>query len=198
MYYIIYETTNLINKKIYVGAHQTEKLEDGYLGSGLLIKKAIKKHGKENFKRKILFFLNTDKEMFEKEAEIVNEEFIERENTYNLNNGGSGPLNYTRENISKSNKGRTSPMKGKHHSKETKEKLRKINLGNRHSKETKEKISKSKLGKHHSKETKEKISLNSSHHPSWNKNKKLKPLSEEHKRKISESMKLAMKKKFNK
>ena len=51
---IIYRTTDLTNNKIYVGKHETDDLDDGYLGSGTLIKKAIKEKGKENFKREIL------------------------------------------------------------------------------------------------------------------------------------------------
>ena len=46
---IIYKTTCLINNKIYIGQHCTDA-EDGYLGSGDLIKKAILKYGKHNFK----------------------------------------------------------------------------------------------------------------------------------------------------
>ena len=89
-HYIIYQTTNLVNSKIYVGKHQTRNLNDGYLGSGKVIKQAIKKYGRENFKRNILFMLNSVEEMNSKESEIVNEEFITRKNTYNLSAGGSG------------------------------------------------------------------------------------------------------------
>jgi hypothetical protein len=40
--YIIYKTTNLVNDKIYVGQHYTSA-NDGYLGSGKILDKSIKK-----------------------------------------------------------------------------------------------------------------------------------------------------------
>ena len=51
----IYETTNLINGKTYIGQHEYKKLYDGYLGSGKILKQAIKKYGKENFFIRYLF-----------------------------------------------------------------------------------------------------------------------------------------------
>ncbi len=54
--YIIYLTTNMVNGKIYVGQKliQHNNADNTYLGSGNLIIKAVKKYGKENFKRVIL------------------------------------------------------------------------------------------------------------------------------------------------
>lgn len=49
---IIYKTTNLINNKIYIG--KDKKNNSKYLGSGKILKRAIKKYGKENFKKEIL------------------------------------------------------------------------------------------------------------------------------------------------
>ena len=90
MYYIIYKTTNLINGKYYIGKHQTENLDDGYLGSGVALKKAIKKYGKENFNREIICFCENDEEMDNKEIEIVDSSIVEDPNSYNLGLGGEG------------------------------------------------------------------------------------------------------------
>lgn len=61
MFHIIYKTTNLLDGKFYIGAHSTEILEDGYLGSGKYLKRAVLKYGRENFAREILF-VYSDKE----------------------------------------------------------------------------------------------------------------------------------------
>jgi hypothetical protein len=48
--YYIYITTNLINGKQYIGKHYG-LINDDYFGSGILLQKALKKYGKENFKK---------------------------------------------------------------------------------------------------------------------------------------------------
>lgn len=89
-YFIIYKITNNIDGKIYVGAHQTNNINDLYMGSGKYIKNAIKKHGIENFTKEILHLCNNAVDMYTKESEIVNETFIRRDDTYNIKLGGSG------------------------------------------------------------------------------------------------------------
>ena len=89
-YHIIYKTTNKINDKIYMGLHSTDKLEDGYLGSGWILKHALKKHGRENFTREILLVLTSRDEAREIEAMLVDESFTNRSDTYNLEIGGMG------------------------------------------------------------------------------------------------------------
>ena len=45
MEYFIYLTTNLITNEKYIGKHHGE-LNDSYLGSGIILQRAIKKYGK--------------------------------------------------------------------------------------------------------------------------------------------------------
>jgi hypothetical protein len=87
-HYIIYQTTNLINGKIYIGQHQTYNPNDEYLGSGKDLLKDIEIIGRKNFKRETLFDFDSFEEMNQKEREIVNEEFVSREDTYNVRVGG--------------------------------------------------------------------------------------------------------------
>ena len=89
-HYLIYQTTNLVNGKIYIGQHQTYNLEDNYIGSGIELQKAIEQFGRENFKREILFDFDNFTDMDNKERELVTEEFVAREDTYNLTVGGQG------------------------------------------------------------------------------------------------------------
>lgn len=90
MYYLIYEVKNKLNNKIYIGFHKTNRLDDGYMGSGKHIKAVIKKYGLQNFERRIINYCLSDEEMRLLEAEIVNEDFIKRSDTYNLKVGGYG------------------------------------------------------------------------------------------------------------
>lgn len=75
---------------IYIGCHITEKIEDGYIGSGTYLRRVIKKYGKEIFSREVLFYCASLEDMLEKEEEIVNEAFVSRLDTYNLTIGGYG------------------------------------------------------------------------------------------------------------
>lgn len=86
----LYQITNLVNGKIYIGVHQTKCIVDRYMGSGTVLKEAFKKYGRKNFEKTILEFFGTTAEMYAREAEIVDEEFIKRDDTYNIKIGGKG------------------------------------------------------------------------------------------------------------
>ena len=62
-YKFIYKITNNINGKIYIGQHITDRLNDGYKGSGIVIEQAFKKYGKHNAK-----FKKMEKELVKKYA----------------------------------------------------------------------------------------------------------------------------------
>jgi hypothetical protein len=154
MHYIVYKITNIVNEKIYIGVHRTIDIDDNYFGSGVALKNAIKKHGINNFQKEVLFVFDNESEMFEKEKEIVNEEFVKRSDVYNLTIGGFGswahidssgennPMHKSKGRSWKDNKsqqeiddinkkrgssGEKNGMFGKTHTDEVKQKLKEIN-----------------------------------------------------------------------
>ena len=70
--------------------HSTNKLNDGYLGSGTRLRYAIRKYGSENFKIEILEWCQNREELAQREKEIITEEHLKNENCYNLKYGGIG------------------------------------------------------------------------------------------------------------
>ena len=66
MLHFTYQTKNMLNEKNYVGIHSTKNLNDGYLGSGIALQKAIRKYGKENFTMIPLAFFDSRNEALEK------------------------------------------------------------------------------------------------------------------------------------
>lgn len=90
MYFYLYRIVNKVNNKLYIGVHKTENLDDGYMGSGKLIKRAVAKYGVDNFQKTILEFFSSSKEMYERESVVVDKDFIESGQTYNLSLGGRG------------------------------------------------------------------------------------------------------------
>ena len=102
MKYIIYKITNLVNGYIYIGQHGTNDINDDYMGSGVALEKAFKEFGRCNFKKDILYIFDTRLEADLKEKEIVNQDFINRVDTYNKNLGGVSNLNtvqHTKESL---------------------------------------------------------------------------------------------------
>lgn len=94
MFFTIYKITNLLDGKFYIGKHQTKNLDDGYLGSGKMLKRAITKHGKENFKKEILEIHKTEEAMNAAEKRLV----IVGPLSYNLCEGGNGGFGFINKN----------------------------------------------------------------------------------------------------
>ena len=159
----IYLITNTLNNKIYIGKHSTDNLDDGYMGSGKLIKKAIQKYGIENFTKEYLAFCDTEEKLNWLEKFYI-KKYKARENGYNLTDGGDGtvglkPWNKGKTNvysdetklrISNSLKGHTPWNKDKTniYSVESKQKMSQSHTGTRNG----------LYGKHHSIKTKLKLS----------------------------------------
>ena len=122
--YTIYKITNIVNGKIYIGAHK--QLEDEplyeYMGSGVGVISDIKKCGKNKFFKKILHTFDNEYDMYNMEEYIVDKAFVARKDTYNRIKGG---------NIVKS--GEDHPAFGNHtkRSNETKQRLSKSKIGSK-------------------------------------------------------------------
>ena len=127
-------TTNLINGMRYIGKHHGE-INDSYLGSGSKLKEDIKKFGKINFKKDILYISQSEEENCQKEIEFIKAfNAVESPLFYNTHIGGAGgntTVGYSKEEkvalskkLSILQRGRNNGMYGKHHTEETKQKIR--------------------------------------------------------------------------
>jgi hypothetical protein len=89
-YHYIYKTTCNVTGKFYIGMHSTINLEDGYTGSGIRLRYSIRKYGLENHTKEILEFLNDRESLAKREAEIINEKFLQDPLCLNIQLGGGG------------------------------------------------------------------------------------------------------------
>ena len=98
-------TICLVNNKQYIGVHETLNPDkfDGYLGNGVFINRpatykksktpfqsAVNKYGVDKFKRITLNVFDSKEEAYKLESELITEEYIKREDTYNIKLGGEG------------------------------------------------------------------------------------------------------------
>lgn len=175
----IYKTTNLINGKIYIGKEKYNN--PNYLGSGKILKFALKKYGIENFKKEILQECFSLEDLNEKEKYWIAQLKPFPPIGYNIGlGGGFGDIltnNPKKAEIckkySKAGKlktGNKNNFYGKTHSLKVRKKLsesaklrtrdKNSFYGKKHSLESREKMIKNHkgmLGKHHSEKTKKKI-----------------------------------------
>lgn len=174
MYGYIYKTTNLINNKIYIGQHKSNKFDKNYFGSGKVIKQALKHYGRKNFEVILIEECQNQSEMNAKEIywiKIIREKY-DHTQIYNIADGGYGWVRKEKRKlteeekkiisertkiamqnpeikrkISESGKGRTPYNVGKKMPQEQKDKISKKNKEIMNTPEIKEKLSKAKKGK---------------------------------------------------
>ena len=89
-FHFIYRTTNLINGRYYLGMHSTNRIDDGYLGSGKRLYYELNKYGRNNFKFEILEQFGSREELVQAEINLITEEDIKNSNCLNLKSGGEG------------------------------------------------------------------------------------------------------------
>lgn len=143
MYGFIYVTINRINGRKYIGMCSFEKDTSQnytYLGSGTLLKRAIRKNGRENFTRVILEQCETFEDLSTAEQKwITMLNAVDSDEFYNLSFGGYGGNTETlkefwsrftpqeRKQLRRwrrpDHSGCKNPHWGKHHSEETKRKI---------------------------------------------------------------------------
>lgn len=132
----VYIWTNKINEKKYIGAH-IGKIDDGYIGSGVLFKKAIEKYGIENFSREILYIeYECIENLFLKEMEIINHfDAVNSDSYYNLTNYDPKYIPKLASNLTRK------------HTEESKRKLSEAKKGTKIPLHVKEKMSKAQKGR---------------------------------------------------
>lgn len=129
----------------YYGKHRTCNLNDGYAGSGKIIRDYYDKYGRiehQTYIKEIIALYDNDKELNEAEKLLIGDKFETDPLCLNLCGGGTGgniggwnkgiPMtDEAKEKISKSHKGITTWMKGKHHSEEARNKMSEGKMGNK-------------------------------------------------------------------
>lgn len=201
-YHYLYKTTNNLSGRYYYGMHSTNDLNDGYLGSGTQLRRAIKKHGKENFTIEIIEFFKDRELLKKKESELVTLQEISKKECMNLRVGGG--MDYkppvsdeTRKKMSEAQKKRpinwvalkkaTQKWTGSHHTEESKKKISESNIGKTHTDEMKDHFSEVSKKLWQNDEYKDKV--RKAMKAANNSNRKGVTLSDETKNKISQSKK---------
>jgi hypothetical protein len=89
-FHFTYKTTNLKNGRYYLGMHSTNRIDDGYLGSGKRLYYELNKYGRDNFKFEILKQFDSREQLVEAEINLITEHDLKNPNCLNLKQGGSG------------------------------------------------------------------------------------------------------------
>lgn len=173
MFGYIYMTTNLINNRKYIGKRKWYDIDtinkDSYIGSGKVLKQAIVKYGRANFKKEVLCVCETEEELnYMEKFFIFKEDATHRAEFYNIAVGGEGgnvieglsqeEKQLIIEKTRLKNLGRVSPNKGKERTEEAKKKTSKTLKETWSDEERRKKWIASRYGRMHSEETRAKMS----------------------------------------
>lgn len=172
MYGYVYKITNLVNGRVYVGQHKYDKypnIDKNYFSSGLYIRRALKKYGRNNFKIEILEWCENKEKLNERELYLTFKEkgFI-KQGGYVFRAGHEGIMEVSEEtkirmknsksHISEETRKRMSDaQKGKHLTENQKKAISKRMMGNtimkgrKMSEESRKRYSLSKIGNKNSK-----------------------------------------------
>ena len=132
MKYCVYKIINTLNDKYYIGVTSIQRFNNGYYGSGKLIKRAVRKYGTDNFNKMILHEFDDEDRAYERERQIVDDTLVNNDKCYNLIEGGGHPPKLFGEmnpNFGRDQSGENNPMYGKNHSEYTKNKISKSKVG---------------------------------------------------------------------
>ena len=118
MYGFIYITTNHINGKRYIGQKKYDKQGywKEYLGSGIILAKAIEKYGRDNFSKEIIEECESKEKLNDREKYWISHyDAVNSDNFYNLALGGDGGntlVGYTSEQLREHSKILSKSLKG--------------------------------------------------------------------------------------
>lgn len=88
-YHYVYKIIHIPTGRYYIGIHSTNNLNDGYRGSGRIIKNMYKKHPIIEFVKEILYYGESRDDILKKETELVTEEILKKDPLIlNLDIGG--------------------------------------------------------------------------------------------------------------
>lgn len=145
MYGIVYQTTNKITGKKYIGQHKCKTEKDSYLGSGKILKRAIAKYGRENFVRETLYKAETPEELDKKEIEFISKyAATSSDDYYNVAEGGlTSRIMRGKNNPSYGKTGSLNPVYGRKHTEDERRRISESQKGKTVivTEETKKKIS---------------------------------------------------------
>ena len=93
-FHYIYKTVCSITGRFYIGMHSTNILEDGYLGSGKILRRSVRKHGDNNHRIEILEFVDSFEVLKQREKFYVTEQLMNDPLCMNLRIGGDGGFSF--------------------------------------------------------------------------------------------------------